>query len=711
MRSLIPFAAAAVWMLAAVPAGAECGPAALGRPRVGLVLSGGGARGLAHVGVLSVLEQEGIPVDCIAGASMGSAMGALWASGYTAAEIARIVQSIDWQEVFSGRRVRALVPLSRRIDDVPPSIRLRLDGFRPRLPPARDSDYRLNRLLFRLLAERGLRAGGDFDRLPVPFRTVAADLETVQPVVLARGSLARAVRASMSPPVTLPSIEIGGRVLVDGGIVDNIPVDLARGMGADVVIAVDVTSPPLPRSTWGDVLGAGRQLIDALLREHARTWRQEPDLVVTPQLEGRGAEDFSDPEGLIAAGRAAAIAALPRLRAIAPGTRTAPAASSAPPLVVSEVEVRGNRRVSARALRAAFGGKYPGPLDVDRALAGFDRVWATGLFDALWVDLEPAAGGVRLVLEVRESTPSALELGFAYDEADEVNAFTRYRHRNLLGHGERLDVTLLGGARDSGARVTILGDALWRPTIGYLAGGQLVEERPVVYRGGEEAGRASFSRDLLFAGGQATFGPDVLVQARADVGRVRTAARSGISDAREDPYRMLRGLLAWDRLDDHDLPEAGAALLIRAERSLPALGDVRDYWRAHVDGRAAWSPRGQFTIEAEVLAGLSGRDVPEYDLHRIGGPRFLPGHPREERWARQVLGVAGSVGRDVRGFRVSLEGGAGGAWHRREDVAFDGLRWGVGAGIARSTRLGPVMLQAGVDEDGRGAVYLSTGRR
>jgi len=693
------------------PAGATCGPADPG-PRVGLVLSGGGARGLAHVGVLTVLEEEGIAVDCVSGASMGSAIGALWAAGYPAAEIAEIVQSIDWQDVFSGRRVRALVPLSRRIDDVAPAIRLRLDGLRPRLPPARDSDYRLNRLLFRLLAERGLRAGGDFDRLPVPFRTVAADLETVQPVVLARGSLARAVRASMSPPVTLPLIEIDGRVLVDGGIVDNVPVDLARGMGADVVIAVDVTSPPLARHSWGDIVGAGRQIIDALMREHARKWRQDADLVVAPRLDGRGAEDFSDPAGLIEAGRAAARAALPRLREVAPGRRPRPASPPDPPPVVSEVAVRGTRRVSPRSLRAAFGGEYPGPLDVERALAGFDRVWATGLFDALWIDLEPVAGGgARLALEVRESTPSALELGFAYDEADEVNAFTRFRHRNLLRHGERLDATLLGGARESGARVQLLGDALWRPAVGYLVGGQLLEERPVVYVGGEEAGRASFSRDLVFAGAQASFGPDVLVQARVDVGRVRTDARSGISAAGEDRYRMLRALAAWDRLDDHDLPESGAAFTVRGERSLRGFEGVRDYWRVRADGRAAWTPGGRLTLEASALAGFSGRDVPDYDLHRIGGPRFLPGHPREERWARQILGVALGVGRDVRGFRVSVEGGAGGAWDRRRDVGLGDLRWGVGAGVARLTRLGPVMLQAGVDEAGRGAVYLSTGRR
>jgi NTE family protein len=690
---------------------AECGPSDTGAPRVGLVLSGGGARGLAHVGVLAVLEEEGIPVGCVSGTSMGAAIGALWASGYTAAEIAEIVQSIDWQEVFSGRRVRALVPLSRRVDDISPAIRLRFDGPRARLPPARDSDYRLNRLLFKLLAERGLRSGGDFDRLPVPFRTVAADLATVRPVVLDRGSLARAVRASMSPPVTLPTIEVDGRVLVDGGIVDNVPVDLARGMGADVVIAVDVTSPPPSPDTWGDILGAGRQLIDALMRDHARQWQQDADVVVKPALEGIGAEDFSDPAALIEAGRAAARAALPSLRALAPAGRPRPASPLPPPPLVSEIVVRGNRRVSERSLQRAFGVTYPEPLDVEGVLRGFDRVWATGLFDALWVDVEPVKGGVRLALEVRESPPAAFEVGWAYDEADEVNAFIRGRHRNLFGHGERLDLTLLGGARDSGARLVLLGDGLWRGAFGYLAGGQLLEERPVVYRGGEEAGRASFSRDVAFIGAQASFGPDFLVQGRADAGRVISDERRGLVPAGEDPYRMLKGLVAWDRLDDTDLPESGVALTVRGERSLSALDGVRDYWRLRADGRAAWSPAGALIVEGAAVAGFSGRDVPDYDLHRIGGPRFLPGHPREELWARQVFGVAVSVGREVRGFRLALEGGGGGAWDRRAQVSLSGLRWGAGLGIARRTRLGPVMLQAGIDEDGRGAVYLSTGRR
>ncbi|PYQ25224.1 MAG: hypothetical protein DMF81_02875, partial [Acidobacteria bacterium] len=173
---------------------------------MGLALSGGGARALAHIGVLEALEERGARIDCIAGASMGAAIGALYASGYAPVELERIVESIDWRQVFSHRRERTLVPLSRRLDEVPPVLKIGIEEGRFRLPSSTGSDYRLDRLLFRLLAGPGLRSGDDFDRLPIPFRLVATDLGSGSRVVLSHGGLARTVRASLSTPASLPPV-------------------------------------------------------------------------------------------------------------------------------------------------------------------------------------------------------------------------------------------------------------------------------------------------------------------------------------------------------------------------------------------------------------------------------------------------------------------------------------------------------------------------
>ena len=707
-RGLLAVAALAA---TAPSARADCGAASPGRPRVGLVLSGGGARGLAHIGVLSVLEEAGIRIDCVAGTSMGAAFGALWASGRSSADITGIVRSIDWQEVFSGRRERALIPLSRRIDDLPAAVTIGLDRAKVHLPPARESDYRLNRLLFRLLAPAGVAIGGDFDRLPLPFRTVATDLATAQPVVLSRGSLPLAVRASMSTPVTLPVVRLDGRVLVDGGIVDNIPVDVARAMGADVVIAVDVTSPPLKPEQYKDLLGVGLQLVDVLMRARGAAFAQQADLVIRPDLEKWGFQDYSDPGAVIALGRRAAEQAIARLREVAAGeapAARAPVAAPASPVVA--VDVRGSRNVTEGSVRSAFGVRPGDPLDVDRWVRGFDRVWATGLFETAWLDAEPAEGGVRAVLDVAEKPRLAVELGVAYDEADQASVFARLRNQNLLGHGERLDAILLGSEREAGARATLLGDGLWRRRFGYLAGGEIVEERPVFYSAGDSVGRAEFLRKLGWAGAQASFGAAAVARGYVVAGRVRTEPHPGVPVASgDDEHRVIGVLAAFDRLDDRDLPRAGAALQARSEWSLTGLGATREYWRLRADGRAAWSPARPFVLDAAAVLGLSGNDVPDYELFRLGGPVFLPGRPREERWGRQVFGASLSPGLDVRGFRIVLRAGAGNVWDTRDEVSLGDLDWGLGAGVMRRTRFGPVALEAGLDQDGHGAVYVSAG--
>src|SRR5438477_176198 len=168
----------------------------------------------------------------------------------------------------SWKILPALLPLALRIDDVPPALRVGVEGLAMRVPASRASDYRLNRLLFRFLTAPGLAAGQDFDRLPRPFRAVATDLATGERVVLARGSLARAVRASMSTPVTLPVTFLDGRQLVDGGLIDNVPVDVARSLGADVVIVSDTTTPAQGPEAYRDAYGIGVQVLDILSRAH-----------------------------------------------------------------------------------------------------------------------------------------------------------------------------------------------------------------------------------------------------------------------------------------------------------------------------------------------------------------------------------------------------------------------------------------------------------
>src|SRR5688500_14741575 len=272
--------AAVLALVALVSSWAPPPAAAPTQPRLCLALSGGGARGLAEVGVLQALESAGLHPDCVAGTSMGALVGSLYAGGYSPAEMETIVGSLDWQSVFSDRPERPLVPLALRLDDTPPVARLAVRGRRFRLPPSRDSDYRTNRLLFRLLAEPGFRSGGDFDRLRLPFRAVATDLESGERVVLGSGSLVRAVRASLSSPVRLVPVRLDGRLLVDGGLVDNLPVAVARQLGADVVVAVDVRSPALRPRPGDSFVDTTAVVVDLLMRERNEKLADSADVLL-----------------------------------------------------------------------------------------------------------------------------------------------------------------------------------------------------------------------------------------------------------------------------------------------------------------------------------------------------------------------------------------------------------------------------------------------
>jgi NTE family protein len=698
-------------LLAPGGARAECGAAREGHPRVALVLSGGGSRGLAHVGVLEVLEREGVGVDCVAGTSMGAALGALWAAGYPAARIEELVSSIDWQEVFSARRVRSLIPLALRIDDRPAFLRVALEGGKPRLPASRDSDYRLNRLLIRYLTAPGLAAGGDFDHLPRPFRAVATDIANAERVVLARGSLARAVRASMSTPVALPTVSFEGRTLVDGGLTDNTPVDVARAMGADVVVVSEAGAPPLEPEQYRDAYGVGVQVVDTLRRLREQAFTERGDLVIRPELGRHDSEDYSGADELIAAGRRAAEASLPALRALAPAPAARPSPPAVAPARVAAVDITGTSRVTAGLVRAAFGVDADDAFDIDRAVRGLDRVWALGLFETAWVDARSEAGALRLAVDVREAPHVFVELGGAYDEADQVGGFLRIRERNLLGGGERLDLDLAAGVGERGVRTAATLGGLWRSPVGLDVRGHWLTQEPVYYVAGDDVGRTRFVRLAGGGGIHVAIGPDVLLQAGLMAGRVEVESRPGVPVAAgTDDYRMLTGVLAWDRLDNRDLPASGAAVVGRGEKSLTGLGADRDYWRASATARAAAGLGGPFVLEAAAFAGLSGGDVPVYDLFRLGGPRWLPGRPRDERWERQALAFSLAPSVDVHGFRIALYGSAGNVWADRSSISLSDLRGGGGVGLARASRLGLIALDAGIDGDGRTAVYLSVGR-
>ena len=234
------------------------------RPRIGLVLGGGGARGIAHVGVLKTLEEMRIPVDCIAGTSMGSIIGGLYASGMSPEQMSETVQRIDWPAAFTDGPPRPDLPFRTKEEQrILLNAEIGLKQGKVQLPKGLLEGQNL--LL--LLEQLSLPAASvhDFDKLRIPYRAVATDLATGEPVILGSGELAKAMRASMSIPSALVPVELNGKILVDGGVADNVPVDVARELcHPDVIIAVNVGAPLAPADQLNSVLSVTEQLTNFL---------------------------------------------------------------------------------------------------------------------------------------------------------------------------------------------------------------------------------------------------------------------------------------------------------------------------------------------------------------------------------------------------------------------------------------------------------------
>ncbi len=291
------------------------------RPRIGLVLSGGGARGAAHVGVIRKLEEMHIPIDAIAGTSMGAVVGGLYAAGLSGDEIERVFRELDWQEMIRDRAPRRERAYRRKQDDRNILAKGALGVNASEgvvLPLGLVQGHKITQVL----RDATVRVADvqDFDRLPTPFRALATDLETGEAVVMGQGDLVTVLRASMSAPGVLTPVEMNGRLLVDGGLVDNLPVELAQSMGVDRLIVVDVSFPLAQRDGLGSAFDITNQMVGIMVRRgtlESKKHLQPGDVLIEPDLGAMTAIEFGRMPQVMEQGRIAAHAQASALAALA----------------------------------------------------------------------------------------------------------------------------------------------------------------------------------------------------------------------------------------------------------------------------------------------------------------------------------------------------------------------------------------------------------
>ncbi|MBN2171727.1 MAG: patatin-like phospholipase family protein [Candidatus Krumholzibacteriota bacterium] len=703
---------------------------AAARPRVGLVLSGGGARGLAHLGVLAALDSLEIPVDCVAGTSFGGLAGALYAAGYRGREIETLARVTDWRDLFTDLPARRELPFAQKAVSGRYQTRLAARGWRVTAPSGLIIGQKIGLFFSRLTFPwYGLR---DFDDLCLPYRCVATDIVTGEEVVVGRGSLPLAMSATMAVPSIFSPVEWEGRLLVDGGLVNNLPVDVARELGADIVIAVDVESPLLDREQLLDVFDMLAQTTAMLGRERKARNLADADLVIRPALTGLSTLDFEPErvEELLRLGNEAARAALPELLALrerlrasgggAPGVpRDAEAAGEAvafagaparrvPPAVLPRLgalHVEGNDR-QPRFLVDKLLAYQPGDLlepgDIERRIMA---LYGLGYFESIRYRLEPAADGrADLVLTVKELPSRLVHVGLRYDDRREFVAALGGLVTNRGLPGLRLE-----GEIQFGGLLRCRGVAHWLSrTLDFPAYPifeiRYRDVRADVY----DAGGELYSRfkDRGVTGG-AGFGVQAgkccNLRAEFQIERLDAAPDKSELYVAELPrdgttVNRVEAELIIDTLDDVQLPADGACLWARWSGAYADLGSERDYrltemaadlWRSfgrHTAGLHAYRAEGAGDLPyctAPRRGALEGFHGVEYDqlagrrLHILGASYRL----RVTRW----LYLSGDAN-----LAFDLDLGAPEAPVESPDRV-----WGGALGAIVPTPLGPLELSFG----------------
>lgn len=434
------------------------------RPRIGLALSGGGARGLAQVGILEVFEEEGIPIDAIAGSSMGAVVGGLYAAGNDADGLADIARDRD---LFRSPNAWENLSAFQKWVTPPRAFGLYFRGWEYRLPRSLVSDVNVNRMLVEHATPANLFAKSDFDSLPIPFRTQALDLKSGEMVILRRGDLARAIRSSMAVAVAFPPIPSRNpeRLFVDPGPVNNLPVELAREMGVDRVIAVNCAATWDEREVGTDASLVARDLLRVLSQRVDSTTIKGWDAWIQPDVAQASFMDWDQVETFIQAGRTAAQASLPRIRSwFPPGTL--PVAQPRPGIAdlqrrlgalrVGWVRLEGRPSSYTWVPKREFHLEPGDPFSLGLLARGMRRLYGTGHYEAAWPTVTLVdSSHVGISLDLEERALGYVSMGLYYDSRRGMNVDLEVLRDNLLRIGETFHASVFVGNFRDGAEAGI----------------------------------------------------------------------------------------------------------------------------------------------------------------------------------------------------------------------------------------------------------------
>lgn len=706
------------------------------RPRIGLVLSGGGARGAAHVGVLKVLDELRIPVDAVAGTSMGALVGGLYASGMTSQEVQDLVMSLDWQDAFRDRPPRTALGFRRKQDDrnflVRYSLGVSREGFE--LPTGLVQGQKQTQILRGATLQ--VADVNDFDRLPIPFRAIATDLENGQTVVLKSGDFVAAMRASMSAPGVFTPVEIDGRLLVDGGLVNNLPVDIARQMNVDVLIVVDVSFPLYDRDELDSPFSVTNQSIAIMMRNRTleqRATLNERDIVITPQLDTMSSADFGRVPRALGAGEQAARAALERLSALSLDEQRYreylagrnPREAELPRIDFIRTDPASARY--SRALESVVGDLKGQTLDRARINEDLSSLYALDLFESIDYNVVQRGNesGLEFRLKRKRWGPNYVRVGLSLE--DDFAGNSRY---NAAARFIATEINTLGGEWLTDIQIgnrPKLATEFYQPLSFsnryFVAPRFEIGARSLQVLDDDNNRLAEFRlRNIL---GSFDVGRELSNWGEIRFGVQRGSGSSSVlvGDPTLPKERYNTGgyfaRFSYDTLDNVFFPRRGEQFVLQWNLEREDVGADRNSNKVSAEWLVART-FGRYTLilSTDLGSTLSDNAAP-HDYFTLGGFLNLSGLTADSL-SGPHYGIARAIyyrqiGRGGTGVLelpayagISYE--VGNTWMSRSDARFSRLRQDASLFFGADTPLGPLYLAVGLDDRRESAFYLFLGR-
>ena len=597
------------------------------RPKIGLVLSGGGAKGLAHIGVLKVIEEAGVQVDIVTGTSMGSIVGGLYAIGYSPEQIEDIILDIDWLNLFRDRYERGNLSMERKRLEGRYLASFRIRNWRLVAPSGLVEGQKiftlLSSLTYPVCRER------DFTEFTRPFSCVATDIASGEAVVIDSGYLPEAMRASMAFPSIFTPIKINGRILLDGGFARNLPAEDAMRLGADIVIGVDVTAGVVPADSIESIFDVLNQFFGLIQAQKKQKQQKLCDILITPDVEEISIMRFDKADEIIRRGEIAAREAMERLTEL---TDSLPWVDSQRPreritfsdvsdtILVSEIEIRGLKKVPSKLVWAELRFKAPCRVTAKSLGEVTKRLHGSGFFRHVSWRLEPLGEGSRLVILVREESNDYFRVGLHYDSYWRSALMLNLSFRNLIGHGSNLsfDLTMSEFTRFNSAYSIHTGV---QSQIGLEVKYTFIDDKIDFYKGSRRVASTdvkshrigvylkSFLSRILYG----SFG--IEAEWSRETPRIATVWWEN-----NEMYAMLEGEFILDTVDRVYFPDRGISLRLSGCSAERKLGSDIDFERAFGDLKFYIPVGRKFTILGGIQGGSTrGEKVPGSYLFYLGG--------------------------------------------------------------------------------------------